>query len=531
MSEKIYARVAPEKVEINEEYSVTQEISSNPMWETGPTTGRIEIVVPYDGHTYFTRQAVEDAKKGIRAGNAEGSAVIGHLLFADHERTGDLRGVMVQHHNAAVLPIKVAVPADVDSMDQLINDRQACLLSYDYRPDEPRIRPLQLDVELRDPDTVRLEAVDLLTRWGEIKLSDAIDYLRQNASLEGGLDLTISVQLDIPVKPFREPLSPRVALMSVEWPAITSLSSTQLERDKAHFEREDGDDATQPHPVRYNPVLRRLEWEDVPMERSGGDSGNSDRTDDADGSGHIDDSDDSDNVELFKSVDMRLKIGHPGELFGTSASMQEQKLKIHAEVEIPDYLLSGLEARLFGATGDWQRQARPSVNGRRRPSKRKPWEPELTTRVCIDTEYRILDMFSKRVFKPYHQFVFDDVIPNNMRINDIMTVLRNAKFHVPQPEPEGEREGAPKWRLIATRQQGPDKLTLLIAVEGEKFSLDREQIMGDNRVKVSGNKESGRIRISVLGTAPREHADLTNEINLLHQALRDRFRFQQTSRR
>jgi hypothetical protein len=319
--------------------------------------------------------------------------------------------------------------------------------------------------------------------------------------------------------------------VSVEWPAITSLSSTrlnrhkthsELERDKARSDRQDEVDLVQPHPVRYNPVLRRLEWEDVPMERSGGDSDDSNRTDD---------SDDSDNIELFKSVDMLLKIGHPGELFGTSASMQEQMLKIHAEVEIPDYLLSGLEARLFGATGDWQRQARPSVNGRRRPSKRNPWEPELTTRVCIDTEYRILDMFSKPVFKPYHQFVFDDVIPNNMRINDIMTVLRNAKFHVPQPDPEGEDEKAPKWRLIATRQQGPDKLTLLIAVEGEKFNMDREQIMGDNRVKVSGSKESGRMRISVLGTAPREHASLTNEINLLHQALRDRFRFQQTSRR
>ena len=64
-------------------------------------------------------------------------------------------------------------------------------------------------------------------------------------------------------------------------------------------------------------------------------------------------------------------------------------LKLHAEVEIPDYLLSGLEARLFGATGDWQRRPRPDARGDlAHPEERYPWEPKLTTRVCIDTEYR-----------------------------------------------------------------------------------------------------------------------------------------------
>jgi hypothetical protein len=515
VSKRLYARATPEKVEITEKYSVTQEISSNPVWETGPATGRIEIVVPYDGDAYFTRQAMDDLKRGSRAGNGQGSAVIGHLLFADHMRSGDLRSVMVLHHNAGVIPIEVSVPTDTDSIDQLTADRQACLISYDYHPEDPEIRPIQLDVELRDPDTVRLQVVDFLAERGHIGLSEAIAYLRRNASLEGGLELQISVQLDIPVKPSGATPSPRVELMSVDWPAITSLSSTQLERNKAQSERADDNDWSTSHPVRYNPVLRRLEWEDIPMELQPIDA----------------DSDDSARVELFKSVDMRLKIGHPGELFGTSGSLQEQMLKIHAEVLIPDYLLSGLEARLFGATGDWQRRPRPGASGWRQPGERNPWEPELATRVYIDTECRILDMFNKRIFKPYHQFVFDDVIPDDMRVNDIMTVLRNAKFHVPEPEGPGEDSKAPKWLLSATRRQGPDELTLRIAVEGERFLMDRTQIMGDNRIKVSGSKESGRIRLSVLGTAPRVHADLTSEINLLHQALRDRFRFQQTSRR
>jgi len=67
-------------------------------------------------------------------------------------------------------------------------------------------------------------------------------------------------------------------------------------------------------------------------------------------------------------------------------------------------------------------------------------------------------------------------------------------------------------------------------VEGEKYVLDREQIMGNNRIKISGSKESGRMRISVLGALAHDHFDLTREMNHLQQALRDRFRFQTTSR-
>ena len=68
-------------------------------------------------------------------------------------------------------------------------------------------------------------------------------------------------------------------------------------------------------------------------------------------------------------------------------------------------------------------------------------------------------------------------------------------------------------------------------MEGEKYAVDREEIMGDNRIKQTRSKESGRMRLSVLGALPREHAELSREMNLLQQALRDRFRFQQQSSR
>jgi hypothetical protein len=511
---KLYARAAPEKVEITEDYSVRQEISSNPGRETGPCAGRIEMAIPYDGETYFTRQAADDVKWGSRAGGGQGTAVIGHLLLSDHARTGDLRSAMTMHHNVGVIPIEVNVPTAVDELDRLTDDRLKCVIAYDYQPQNAEILPIRLDVELYDPDTTRLKAVDLLSRWGEIDLAPSIDRLRRDASFTSGLEMSIVVRLALPVKRGANPV-PRVKLMSVDWPAITSLSTTQLERDTTQAERAADAKSERPHPVRYNPVLRRLEWEDIPVEAGT----------DADG---------TPDKRLFSSVTMRLKIGHPGELFTTPELFREQKLKIHAEVEVPGYLLSGLGAWLFGATGDWQRRPRPDASGDwPRPGEQYPWEPALTTRVSIDTECRVLDMFAEREFKPYLQFVFDDVIPSDMRITDIVTVLRNSKFEVRYGEDPRNRQNpdTPRWLLAAARRQGPDALELLIAVEGEKYVMDREQIMGDNRIKLSGSKESGRMRLSVLGTLPREHADLTREMNLLQQALRDRFRFQQTSRR
>ena len=87
-------------------------------------------------------------------------------------------------------------------------------------------------------------------------------------------------------------------------------------------------------------------------------------------------------------------------------------------------------------------------------------------------------------------------------------MLRNAKFEIrARGRVRAELKQDLQWLLQATRRQGPDTLTLLIAVEGEKFNDGRaRQIMGDNRIKVSRSKESGRITVSVLGTVPREHA-------------------------
>jgi hypothetical protein len=495
---------------------VKQEISSNPTRESGEPAGRIEVAIPFDGRDYFTRQAAADVESALGGQSGDGAerAVIGHLLLADHTRT-DLRTIMQQHNNAGVIPIEVPIP---DSLDKLTDDRHTCVIAYDYQPQAAEFYPIWLNVQLYDPDSVQLHAVDLLAQGGHIDLGHAIDYLMRTARFTGGLEMSITVSLAIPVgQGAPEPL-PKVKLVSVDWPVITSLESVQLERDTTQAEREamsiqrTGPVPEEiPHPIRYNPDQGRLEWESIPMHPGEAHEG-------------------SPGARIYHSAEMRLNIRHPGELFPTAELFREQRLTMHADVEVDGYLLSGLEAWLFDATGNWQGRP-PQEEVWTRPPGRQPWQPKLTTRIGIDTEFYVTDEFAKREFRPYQQYVFDGVIPDERRITDILTVLNYSNFETlwrADPDNQSSPE-TPRWLLQATRREGTDQLTLLIAVDGQKYSVDQERLRNAGLVKEIFGTAGGRMRLSVLGTLHRDHATLVHEMNHLQQALRERFRYQRGS--
>lgn len=263
---KVYARARPEKVKITEKYSVTQEISKSPTRGLGPGAGRIEIAVPYDGGEYFTHRALDDVRWGLagRPASGPGTAVIGHLRLVDHAKT-DLRrviGQMRQYHNAGVVPLEVPLAVDAGSAGELAAaDRKTYVVDYGYEPDRPEVLPAWLDADIRDTDSMNMYLVKLLSSDGKMELAETIDWLRQKVSFRSELVMTVRASLAIPQKP-GQVLRPRVRLMSVEWPAITSLRTTEL---GIVDQTRSGEWKTVDHAVRYNPVRRRLEWEDVSM--------------------------------------------------------------------------------------------------------------------------------------------------------------------------------------------------------------------------------------------------------------------------
>ena len=474
-----------------ETYSVTQEISRNPRREPGTPTGRIEMVIPYDGGDYFTRQAVRDVERAVAArGRAEPrTAIVGHLLIADHRRTDLYQNQgMRQHGEVGVIPLEVPVTSADGTTGRLTSDRRASVMSYDYVPEPPELFPIGLDVRLFDPDIIDLEWDRLLDAF-DVDPADLIKRLTQEARFKSELLLIIQVHLTLPVKK-GQLLKPMVKRISIGWPTVTSIATTQLvilAPPNPRLRQGTRRPGYRPRPIRYNPVERRLEWENVhflPSKRS----------------------DDQDVVNCtFRSAQMQLIIGHPGELFAA------ERLTVHAEVEVPGYLLSGVEARLYGATGNRV----PVAPGRPLP--------ELMTHVNATATLQLDDAFAERMFAPYHQVVFDNVVPDEKRIDDIVMVLKMAQFDVDPPEvlEDPAESSTPKWVLRASRPK--DSLSLTIAVEGKRYSVQEHEVE-QNRVGHETTKDSGWIKLSVRGVLPRDHGELTRRINELQAVLRERYR-------
>jgi hypothetical protein len=506
--EMIFARVTPEKVKVTETYEVEQVISVNPRRTPGRLhSGQIKITVPYDGLRYFTRQAARDvqhARSGTRAA-PDPDATIGHLVLAEHDQIETLPAGVRMRAEYGVLPVAVPLPGSAE----LIAGRSASEITHEYQPKYPQIVPAELEIDVLDPDSV--DYMSLAEALADDNPEDTAHYakiiggIRQNISFQNTLMMRVTVRLSLPLDQERPnfPASlPVVRRLSIDWPTITSLRTTELEVYGTVLR--DGQQVTdagwQRFPVRYNPVDRRIEWEVVQMVKA---------EENADGgrARTID----------YESLPMRLLIRHPGELYRTP------KLKLRAQIEVPGYLMSGLDPRLFCAFGS----ELPRIN----EIGRDPL-PTLTTRVDIDGTLVVDDAFARRYFSPHHNIIFDDVIPDPMRVNDIKIVLKSLGFSpVTDVWEDLATADAPQWFLRAERKRGPDQMDLWIYVDGSRHTVEQQQIEGDSNVKTTKTGISGQIRLHMLGRLPRDHQEMTREMNALERALRDRYQYHRVSRR
>jgi hypothetical protein len=546
----IFARAVPEKVKITETYEVDQNISVNPHLDPGKQqpTGEIEITVPYDGKDYVTRQAARDIRRATSGSQAATNpeVVIGQLVLANP-------------YQVEILPPDVRMRGDVGAISiaiprlsgaELIDGRKAAVITHEYKPKYPQIVPASMDISVLDPDSLdEISLAELLEvsreeqrragRGEEVLRSDqdfqdilmiAIDEFHQKISFRSMLLLRFEVRLTLPISPDpNDPhipaKDPEVRKVSIGWPTITSLHTTELMvnaavvNSKGEMEEES---AWRMYPVRYNPVARRVEWEvlgmgEAPKDKGGGQARG---------------------IE-YVSPPMHLLVGHPGELYktgiltGENGNRKDRKrtLDVTAEVEIPGYLLSGLDPHLFNAFGG-RYPAFAEYPGA--VAAGKELRPDLKTVVTVNGKFTVEDIFGKRHFSPHHNIIFDDIAPDEMRVREIFSVLKNLGFgdveSLLEKSKAANRE-APEWFLRASRRRGPDQMTLWIYVEGTRREVERKQIMGDVHVQHTGSRETGQLKLHVLGNLPRDHKEITREMNALQKALRDRYQYQMASRR
>jgi hypothetical protein len=494
------------RAEITEEYHVKQEIAKNPREEYGgEPTGLIELAVSYDGYEFFPRQAREEIARRLAAPPRPGDkAAIGALVLQDYENISNLA------HQRGSIPIEVPLAApqaadtdnEPDGLGHLSADRWTRVIQHQYTPEEPDVLPVKLVIQLFDPDSLDLpgldlEAVDLEDKEQRERIhgltGKITEKIRRQMSFRNPIILHIVACLTIPRRPGRADVTagPAVTRMSIGWPVITSLRTVSLQVGK----RDDNlgaDIKYDRKAVRYNPVTRCIEWENVRMVKKRG--------------AHPD-------VQEYETEPMLLTIQQPGDLY------QQGTLEARAEIEIMGHLISGLTARLDNADDlppDYPQALESS--------------PRLKTRADVIATLQLDDAFTTREFSPYQHLFFDEIIPDEMRITDIRTALRDQGFEEFEPwrvdrgsQSRGSGVSTVNWLLAAYRREGPHRMFLWISVEGRKFDTEREQTALGGGRKHTRTMESGDLSIFIWGTLPGDHAKLNRQMNALQATLRERY--------
>jgi hypothetical protein len=569
---EIYARALLRRAEITEDYFVAQEISKNPSATPGKSpAGRIEFAIPYDGHEYFTRAAKADVAHQTRSAQPGGSAVIGHLLLKDHAAT-DLRQRLDLGDRYGSIPIEVPVGNGApDESDPLTADQWICTTTYDFEPNEAAVLPARLEINLFDPDSLDLPPTDLRifdlhTDEARQGINDSIAKIVRHVSFKDELVLQIVVHASLPAHAEFDRPWPRIARVAIHWPTITSLDALRLEIPTERPRLGVPLQLTKA-PFRYNPVRGCIEWGGVRMfatdekaeapdkkphgtgkdekrgedEKSG--TGGKQGKDETPGTGTGETPQETEKpgeiavpggeggekekpkeatqdrasenearpgasvIRRYQSMPMLLAIRYPGELY------KQPTLMATAEVAVPNYLMSGMSARLYDATGYYLKD----------PLR-------LTTRIHAAAQLQLDDAFAMRDRSPSQHLFFDEVIPEEIRITDIRTALEDRGFAVEKVWPPGdgsqydEEAETDSWLLVAHRKVGPDDMVLWVLTEGEHSGTDRDRVLPGGGVMHKTWLPSGELRIVIRGSLPGDSKGrLTHEMNVLHGMLWERY--------
>ncbi|HLO31723.1 MAG TPA: hypothetical protein VK249_21400 [Anaerolineales bacterium] len=466
MAEKIiYARAKPASVKISEAYFFEKTLSRNPfIGHDQSPVGKIEILMPYDGDQYFTRQAYRDVKKQLntKAPLDSQEARFGHLAFTDYEKT-NLRQVLGLSNRYDSLPLSIPILGQgITRIEQLYDDTYTSKITFKYAPNWPNGWPIDILLELWDEETLNSGAEDQ-------QLAQVAEQINKQINFLPSLLIKTRLLLDLPSHIVREGMQPRLTQISLQWPAFTSFRGVHLGI---------GPTPTEENRVMYNPQTRSLEWGNLPMKLILEES--------------------SAALKVFGTEWNSLLIDYPGELY------RKPSIEGQASIEIPGFLLSGTQVRLFGATGELVKDVQPNAVS------------------YLNIKFKLLldEAFAKRKRSPYQHLYFDEVVPDKMRIADIKTAIADRGFRI-LPDKSLEEPGI-RYFIKAERSDGPDKMELSIFIEGTLQGAEREtQVKGGQTFKSS--TESGDLKVYIRGEMHGNSQRLTQEMNALHASLHERF--------
>lgn len=457
----VFARAKPESVRLTETYFYERVIARHDnIKPKAPPTGVIKVVVPYDGERYFGRQAYEDVQRQLGSTAPPGvEALIGHLALRDIDGT-DLASVLDLSGSHGSVPLRVPVSVDdIAYPDWLRADRHACVVEYKYRPDDPRVIPVEIAMELFDAE-------------GRIPGGEAFrDQLAQSGSFHPDMLLQVDVILWLPNELERPKTPPRVRRVTMDWPTVTSLQGLNVTA------------GTTSCPLDYDPEESRLGWSDVPMEPDEEESAGTES-------------------RVYRCT-MVLAIHRPGELY------QESSIDGRIEMEVPGLLLSGLRARLYDGTGHQPDDLRPQLSTRLVADFRLILDEAFPERKLRPYQLLCFDQVTPDAMRlaDIRATLYDHGFRIEPPPEDELPSTGTEEFiHL----------------LVASRPRGPDLMRLWLLVEGKRY-LTQRQARVQGGLTYTSPFETGELRIHMGGILPGDGEAATHEMNELQTALRDRF--------
>jgi hypothetical protein len=458
----VYARARPTSVKLSEYYFYEKKLSRNPFIGPGQSPeGKIEIIVPYDGDQYFTRQAYNDVKRQLndKTSHDNQKAQCGHLAFTDYERT-DLRHVLGLNNHYGSLPLSIPIFGQgITSIEQLYQDTHTSKITHEYMPNWPDGWPIEVQLELWDEETLNAGTEDQ-------QLAQVAEQINKQINFRPNLLIKSRLILNLPSHLAPEGIQPRLTQISINWPAFTSFRGLHLYIGPASKEE---------YGVMYDPRTRSLEWGNLPMNKISEES--------------------SPALKVFGTEWMDLSTDYPGELY------KQSSIEGVASIEIPGFLLSGTQVRLFNAIGEQIRDTSLMV----------------VSHLNIKFELFLDEAFARRKLAPYQHLYFDEVIPDKMRIADIKTAIVDRGFRIESSTSQAENDF-----IKAKRLEGPDEMNLFVLIEGKRQEAQREtQIKGGQTF--TSSTESGDLKVYIRGEMHGNSKRLTQEMNALHSSLNERF--------
>jgi hypothetical protein len=486
MAYQLFARAKPKNIRIIETYLYHASISGNPtLEESGKPQGVITVELPFDGEQYFTRWALADVQRQHKDGMGGQSAVFGHLAVSGISPEA-LQLEDREVSNRRVLELGIPVPDSTEQLKVLRQDQYRGVFEHSYTPKwpevYPRSRPISLDINIYDEHTLQ----DLFESGPDVKDWSKIT---QELSFERSLYFSFHLELALPPQ-MHLSRAPILRLMRLEWPVATSYHMLQLNIEPADNSRGEWPE----HNLVYVPDKGSVEWQNVDFQEGPLKSTPATSTTSGSGAPHF-----------YHAPIMILMVREPGELY------QKPNLTCHMQVDLDGGLLSNLDVDYFDATG--------------RTVTTIPIEThtELLTDIIINLKQR----FDRKTLSPYLHLEFEGVMPEEERMRDISTFLKDLGFRVEDYESIVKEANQRAYIITGKKTEGSDEMTIWIIASGNFGVTERETVIpGGKTFKTT--VRSGNMTLDMRAEMSGNVRRLTHVLNTIHTTLKERFPYSST---